>query len=56
MKGRKAGQISAKMQRRLGWPNLERAWEARRENRQWARVEKELEQTRAEHRLAFTSV
>ncbi len=53
MKGRKAGQISAKMQRKLGWPNLERAWQARRESRPLARAEKQLEQNRAEQEAAI---
>ncbi len=48
MLGRRGGQISALRQRALGWPNLQKAWQRRRELQERKEAEKTLEERRRE--------
>jgi hypothetical protein len=48
MLGRLAGLKSARKQRKLGWPNLKKATEARRRNAEWRRFRREFESRAAE--------
>lgn len=56
MRSRKAGQISATRQALLDWPNLHRAWDARRERCRLRKVEGDAEQARAASEAAAARV